>query len=412
MRRVVITGIGMKTPVGNTKQEFWKNICDGKHGIRLIEAFDTSDMDVKVAAENSDFSYEGYMDKKEARRNDRFCHFALAAAIDALKDCGCDLKEEYDTYRIGVIVSSGIGGLLTLEQEHSKLINKGPKRVSVFFIPAMISNMAGGMIAIKTGFKGANFCPVSACASSNHALGEAFHKIRHGYLDACIAGGAEATITKFAAAGFSNMTALSKSSDPDRASIPFDKERDGFVMGEGAGILVLEELEHAKARGAHIYAEIVGYGATDDAYHITAPDPNGEAGEKCLELAIQDAGIKPEQIGYINAHGTSTPPNDKGETGSIKHLFGEHASKLMISSTKSMTGHMLGAAGAIEGIITALALQEGIVPPTAGYRVPDEECDLDYVPIVSRKADIQYAISNSLGFGGHNASICFKKYEA
>lgn len=412
MRRVVITGIGMKTPVGNTKQEFWKNICDGKHGIRPIEIFDTSDIDVKVAAVNSEFDYEECMDKKEARRTDRFCQLALAAAQDALKDCGSDLKNLYDPYRIGVIVSSGIGGLPYMEQEHKKFLEKGAKRVSVFFIPAMISNMAAGMIAIRTGFKGANFCPVTACASSNHALGEAFHKIRHGYLDACIAGGAEASITKFAAAGFNNMTALSKSSDPDRASIPFDKERNGFVMGEGAGILVLEEFERAKERGAHIYAEIAGYGATDDAYHITAPDPDGEAGEKCLEMAIQDAGLKPEQIEYINAHGTSTPPNDKGETKSIRNVFGEHADKLMVSSTKSMTGHMLGAAGAVESIITSLALQDGIVPPTAGYRVPDEECGLDYVPIVSRKVNIKAALSNSLGFGGHNATICLKKYEA
>lgn len=368
-------------------------------------------MDVKLAAVNREFDFEEYMDKKEARRTDRFCQFAIGAASDALKDCGSDLKSEYDPYRIGVIVASGIGGLPVMEQEHKKFLEKGAKRVSVFFIPSMISNMAAGLIAIKTGFKGANFCPVTACASSTHALGEAFHKIRHGYLDACVTGGAESSITKFATAGFNNMTALSKSDDPDRASIPFDKERNGFIMGEGAGILILEELEHAKARGAHIYSEIIGYGATDDAYHITAPAPDGEAGEKCLEMAVKDSGMSTVDIDYINAHGTSTIPNDKGETKAIKNLFGEHANKLMVSSSKSMIGHMLGAAGAVEAIITSLALQNGIVPPTAGYRIPDEECDLDYVPIVSRKSDIKVALSNSLGFGGHNATVCLKKYE-
>lgn len=411
MRRVVITGMGVKSAIGNTKETFWNSLCQGKHGFKLIDTFDTSDIEIKVAAINSDFNYEECMDKKEARRTDRFCQFAVAAAQEAMNDCGVELKEEYDPYRVGVIVSSGIGGLPILEQEHEKFLAKGPKRVSVFFIPAMISNMAAGMISIRTGLKGANFCPVTACASSNHALGEAFHKIRDGYLDACVAGGAEASITKFSAAGFNNMTALSRSDDPDRASIPFDKERNGFVMGEGAGILILEELEHAKARGAHIYAEVVGYGATGDAYHITSPDPSGESSAKSMEFAYQDAGIQPTDIDYINAHGTSTPLNDKTETAAIKQVFGEHAYKLMVSSTKSMTGHMLGAAGAVEAIATAMALHEGIVPPTVGYQVPDEECDLDCVPNQARKADIKYAMSNSLGFGGHNAAICLKKYE-
>ena len=411
MKRVVITGIGVKSAIGNTKEVFWENICAGKHGIRLIDTFDTTDFDIKVAALDNDFNSEEYMDKKEARRTDRFCQMAVAAALDAMKDCGCELKEAYDPFRVGVIVGSGIGGLHTWEAEHNKYLEKGPKRVSVFFIPSMIANMASGMISIRTGLKGANFCPVTACASSNHALGEAFHKIRYGLLDACVAGGAEACITKFSAAGFNNMTALTKSGDPDRASIPFDKERSGFVMGEGAGILILEELEHAKARGAKIYAEIVGYGATGDAYHITSPDPEAGAAAKCLEFAVQDAGLQMTDIDYINAHGTSTPLNERVETSAIKQAFGDHASKLMVSSTKSMTGHMLGAAGAVEGIVTALALRDGIVPPTVGYQVPDEECDLDCVPNQARKADIRYALSNSLGFGGHNATICFKKYD-
>lgn len=412
MRRVVITGVGVKTPVGNQLDVFWDNIKNGRHGIKRIDTFDTSDIEVKVAAINSDFDPLEYMEKKELRRTDLFCQFAIAAAQDALQDCGGDLKESYDPYRIGVIVGSGIGGMPTIEAEHQKFLEKGPKRISVFFVPAMISNMAAGMISIRTGFKGANYCPVTACASSNHALGEAFHKIRDGYLDACVTGGTEASLTKFAAAGFMNMTALTKSDDPDRASIPFDKERNGFVMSEGAGILILEELEHAKARGAKIYAEIVGYGATGDAYHITAPDPSAEGPAKCFEFAIQDAGITPDQVDYINAHGTSTGPNDVTETLAVKKVLGDHAKEIYMSSTKSMTGHMLGAAGAVEGIITSLALRNGIVPPTAGYRVPDEECDLNYVTNGAVKADIHYALSNSLGFGGHNATICFKKYEA
>lgn len=412
MRRVVITGVGVKTPVGNQLDVFWDNILNGRHGIKRIDTFDTSDIDVKVAAINSDFDPLDYMEKKELRRTDLFCQFAIAAAQDALQDCGADLKESYDPYRIGVIVGSGIGGMPTIEAEHQKFLEKGPKRISVFFVPAMISNMAAGMISIRTGFKGANYCPVTACASSNHALGEAFHKIRDGYLDACVTGGTEASLTKFAASGFMNMTALTKSEDPDRASIPFDKERSGFVMSEGAGILILEELEHAKARGAKIYAEVVGYGATGDAYHITAPDPSAEGPAKCFEFAIQDAGITPDQIDYINAHGTSTGPNDVTETLAVKKVLGDHAKEIYMSSTKSMTGHMLGAAGAVEGIITSLALRDGIVPPTAGYRVPDEECDLNYVTSGAVKADIHYALSNSLGFGGHNATICFKKYEA
>ncbi|PWL73346.1 MAG: beta-ketoacyl-[acyl-carrier-protein] synthase II [Clostridiales bacterium] len=410
MKRVVITGMGAVTPIGKTPAEFWESLKAGRHGFAPITAFDTSDMDVKIAAEVKDFDPSKYIDKKEVRRTDRFCQFAVVAALDALEDSGTDLKD-LDPYRVGVIVGSGIGGLHTLEAEHTKLMEKGPDRVSVFFIPMMISNMAAGTIAMKTGFKGLNYCPVTACATSSHAIGEAFHAIKHGYLDACITGGSEATITRFSAAGFNNMKALSKSTDPDRASIPFDADRDGFVMGEGGAILVLEELEHAKARGAHIYAEIVGYGATCDAYHMTSPSPEGEAAAHAMKLAMEEAGVVPEEVGYLNAHGTSTGLNDKYETKAVKLAFGEAAEKLAVSSTKSMTGHLLGAAGAVESIACALALEEGVIPPTIGYQKPDPECDLDYVTEGARKVDFRFALSNSLGFGGHNATLCLKKYE-
>ncbi len=410
MKRVVITGMGAITPIGKTVDEFWSSLKEGRHGIAPITSFDTTDVPVKLAAEVKDFDPTLYIEKKETRRTDRFCQFALGAALDALKDCQTDFSD-LDPFRVGVIVGSGIGGLHTIEAEHTKLLEKGPDRVSVFFIPMMISNMAAGTIAMKTGFKGANYCPVTACATSTHAIGEAFHAIKNGYLDACITGGAEATVTKFAVAGFNNMTALSKSTDPDRASIPFDAERDGFVIGEGGGILVLEELEHAKARRAQIYAEIVGYGATCDAYHITSPAPDGVAAAKAMSLAVEEAGLRPDEIDYINAHGTSTPLNDKYETGAIKIAFGDAASSVAIRSTKSMTGHLLGAAGAVESIACAMALKEGIIPPTVGYRNADPECDLDYVTEGARKANLRAAISNSLGFGGHNATLCFRRYE-
>ena len=409
MKRVVITGIGAITPVGNDASSTWESICAGRHGFSKIDRFDTEDMGVSVAALLKDFDPTPIVDKKEQRRTDPYCQLALCAAAEALKDCGSDLKD-LDPYRVGVIVGSGIGGMQTLEEEHQKFLEKGAKRVSVFFIPMMISNMAAGNISIRTGFKGVNFAPVTACASSAHAVGEAFRLIKGGYLDACVAGGAEATVTKFAMAGFNNMGALSSSADPDRASIPFDKERDGFVMGEGAGILILEELEHAKARGARIYAEIAGYGATGDAYHITSPSPDGEAAAKAMELAYTEAGLSPKNIDYINAHGTSTPVNERYETIAIKKALGDAAKTVAVSSTKSMTGHMLGAAGAVEAILTALALRDGIIPPTVGYKVPDEECDLDVVPNVARKQDLHAAISNSLGFGGHNAALCLKKF--
>ena len=412
MRRVVITGIGVISPVGSDVDTFWQNITAGKHGITPIDNLDTSDLDVKLAATVRDFDPvgRGWLEKRELRRNDRYCQFAIGAAKMALADCGSDLSD-LDPYRVGVIVGSGIGGMETFEETATKMIEKGPGKVSVFFIPMMISNMAAGNISIATGFKGANYAPVTACATSAHAVGEAFHRIKDGYLDACVAGGAESAITRLAIAGFNNMGALSRSTDPDRASIPFDKERDGFVMGEGAGILILEELEHAKARGAKIYAEIVGYGATGDAYHITSASPTGEAAAKAMELAFTEAGLTAADVDYINAHGTSTPINERYETIAIKKALGEHAASVAVSSTKSMTGHMLGAAGAVEAIVSALALRDGIIPPTVGYKVPDEDCDLDCVPNEARKAPIKVALSNSLGFGGHNATLCLKKYE-
>lgn len=410
MRRVVITGAGVISPVGNTVESFWERIVAGKHGITPISGIDNQ-TPVKVAAQVHDFDPTQWIDKKEAKRMDRYCQFALAAAMDALKDCGSDLKD-LDPYRVGVIVGSGIGGMESFENSYFSYLQKGPKRVSVFFIPMMIANMAAGNISIRTGFKGVNYAPVTACATSSHAVGEAFHNIKNGYLDACITGGAEAAITPLALAGFDNMGALTETEDPDRASIPFDAERSGFVMGEGSTILVLEELEHAKARGAHIYAEIVGYGATGDAYHITSPSPSGEAAARGMQLSFEEAGLTAEDVDYINAHGTSTPLNERYETIAIKKALGEDkAARTPVSSTKSVTGHLLGAAGATEALVCALALENGIIPPTAGYKVADPECDLDCVPNEARKCDIHVALSNSLGFGGHNATLCLKKYE-
>ncbi len=411
MKRVVITGMGAVTPVGKSIDEIWNNIKSGKHGFDFIKSFDTSRLDVKIAAEINDFDPTEFgISKKEARRMDRYTQFSLAASIRAVEDCGTKF-EDLDPYRIGVIIGSGIGGLHTIVDEHEKYLQKGPDRVSVFFVPMMIANMAAGTVAMQFGFKGANYATVTACASSNHALGEAFRLIKYGYLDAAVAGGAESTIEEFSMAGFNNMKALSHSTDPDRASIPFDADRDGFVMGEGAGSLILEEYEHAKARGAKIYAEVVGYGATGDAYHITSPDPEGDGAAHAMMFAIEEAGIDASDIDYINAHGTSTPLNDDFETKAIKRALGdENAKKVMISSTKSMTGHLLGAAGAVEAIISAKAVQESVAPPTIGFKNADEKCDLDYVFNSAREKDIEYALSNSLGFGGHNATICLKKY--
>ncbi len=411
MKRVVITGMGTVNPLGKNVPEFWENIKENKLGFSYIDQFDASDFDIKIVGAVRDFDYTGVIEKKEARRMDRFTQFAVYAADQALKDSETDFSD-LDPFRVGVIVGAGIGGLQQIETEHTKFLEKGPDRISVFFIPMMIANMAGGMISIRTGFKGANFPVVTACASGSHAIGEAFRKIKDGYLDACICGGSEAVITKFTLGGFNNMKALSKSDRLDKCSTPFDAERQGFVLGEGAGILILEELEHAKARGAKIYAEICGYGATGDAYHMTSPDPEGAGSAKAIELAIGEAGVKPEEVNYINSHGTSTGLNDKFETRAIKVALGEEvAHKVPVNSTKSMIGHLLGAAGAVEAIVTALSCKEDFIHRTMGYETPDPECDLDYVTEANRNTTVDVALSNSLGFGGHNATLCFKKYK-
>jgi len=409
MNRVVITGLGAIAPLGNTVAEFWDNIKNGKCGVANITAFDTTNHKSSLAAEVKDFNPEILLDKKEAKRMDRYCQFAMVAAEEAYKDAGLDTAE-FDRERFGVIIGSGIGGLATIEDQHTRLMEKGPGRVSPFFIPMAISNMASGNVAIKLQARGICTSIVTACASATNALGESFHKIRNGEADIIITGGAEAPVTPLAVAGFISMTALSSNPDPLRASIPFDKERAGFVIGEGAGILVLESLEHARARHARIYGEIVGYGSSCDAYHMTSPAPGGEGGARAMKLALADAGIKPEEISYINAHGTGTPYNDKFETEAIRDVFGKNAFNIPVSSTKSMTGHLLGAAGGIEAIICVKASQEDFVPPTIGYQVIDEECDLDYVPNTGRKCFVNYTLSNSLGFGGHNATIILKKW--
>ena len=409
MRRVVITGMGTVNPLANSVEETWDAVKQGKCGIGPITHFDTADLKVKLAGEVKNFDAAEVIGPKEARRMDVYTQYACAAAKEALADSGLDMEKE-NADRCGCIVSSGIGGLETICIEHSKGEEKGYSKISPYFIPMTISNMAAGQIAIMYGLKGMCTSVVTACASSNNAIGDSFHRIRDGYEDVMVCGGAEGVVIPLAIGGFQSMKALCTSEDPNRASIPFDKERHGFVMGEGAGILVIEELEHAKARGAKIYAEIVGYGTNCDAYHITAPNPEGEGGAKCMALAVKDAGLEMTDVDYINAHGTSTSLNDAGETLAIKKAFGDHAYKLMVSSTKSMTGHLLGAAGAVEGIITTLALRDGFVPATINYREKDEDCDLDIVPNEGRKVDINVALSNALGFGGHNASIVFKKY--
>lgn len=408
-KRVVITGMGVVSSLGFGASELWNSIKEGKSGISSVERFDTTNYTTKVAAEIKNFDPTNYIDKKEAKRMDRFTQFAMAAAKFAVEDSGLDL-DAVDKYRFGVVIGSGIGGIETFENQHDVLIQKGPGRVSPFFIPMMIANMASGRIAIQYGAKGFNECVVTACATSTNAVGDAFKVIQRGDADIMITGGAEASITPVSFAGFCSMKAMSTTEDPSCASRPFDAERDGFVMGEGAGILVIEEYEHAIKRGANIVAELVGYACTNDAYDIVAPAPEGEGGARCMKLAIDDAGIKPGDIGYINAHGTSTEYNDKYETAAIKTVFGEYMGNLPVSSTKSMTGHLLGAAGAVEAIISALALKEGFLPPTINYKTVDPECDLDYIPNIGRKADIKYALSNSLGFGGHNASLVIKKY--
>ena len=412
-RRVVVTGLGAVTPIGTGVEKFWKNLVNGVSGIDRIASFDPDEfkLTVKIAGEVKDFDPLNFMDKKEASRVSRFIQFALGAAEEAIKDSG--IKEaDYDPLRIGVIIGTGIGGLMDIEREHSVLLSKGARRVSPFFIPYGISNMASGIVAIKHGFKGPNYCVVSACATGNHSIGDAFRLIQAGDIDAAIVGGTEAAITPLGVAGFAVMRALSTRNDePQKASRPFDKDRDGFVMGEGAGILVLEEYEKAKARGAKIYAELVGYAATDDAFHITAPHECGEGAYECMRLALEDAGIKPEEVDYINAHGTSTPLNDKVETMAIKQLFGEHAYKLKVSSNKSMIGHLLGAAGAVEAVASVKTIETGIIPPTINLENPDPECDLDYVPNGAVKSDVKVVLSNSFGFGGTNACLVFKKCE-
>ena len=409
-RRVVITGLGAITPIGNNVQEFWKGIKEGKCGVDNITQFDATNFKVKLAAEVKGYNPEDYFEKREANRLDKFSQYAMIAAREAWKDSNLD-KETENMERVGIIIGSGIGGIQTIEREHGKCMERGPERVSPMYIPMGISNMATGNVAIDIGAKGESIAMVTACASGTHCIGESFRMIKHGYQDIVLAGGTEAGITPLGIAGFANIKALSKSEDKSRASIPFDKERNGFVMGEGAGVIVLEELEHALARKAKIYAEIVGYGATSDAYHITSPAPGGEGGARAMKIAMQEANVKPEEITYINAHGTSTPLNDSSETQAVKTALGEEeARKVMMSSTKGHTGHLLGAAGGVEAIVCAKAIEEGFVPATINYKVPDEECDLDIVPNEGRKADIKYAMSNSLGFGGHNSSILLKKF--
>ena len=410
-RRVVITGLGAVTPIGLTAPASWQAAKDGVCGVAPITPFDASGLKVRLAAEVKDFDPLVCMTRPESKHMERFTQFAMCAAKEALADAAFD-PAQADLDRCGVIVSSGIGGIGLTEREHDKGKEKGWDRVSPFYIPMGICNMAAGQVAIASGFRGMCTCPVTACAGGTNAVGDAFHYIRDGYADAMLCGGTEAAITPLAIGGFSSMKALTQNPDPDRASIPFDAERSGFVMGEGAGVLLLEELEHAQARNAKIYAEVVGYGATCDAYHMTAPLPDGSGGAKAMALALADGGTAPEEVGYINAHGTSTHLNDAGETAAVKSVFGAHAYELAMSSTKSMTGHMLGAAGAVEAIFTALSLHDGFLPATIHYQVPDPECDLDVVPNQGRKADVRYAMSNSLGFGGHNGSLLLKKWEA
>ncbi|MBQ2663648.1 MAG: beta-ketoacyl-ACP synthase II [Clostridia bacterium] len=410
MRRVVITGMGAVTPLGNDVKSFWEGIKSGKNGVSKVTQFDASDLKTQIAAEVKDFEPTDYIDKKEARKMDRFTQLAMVAASEAVADSGLDMEKE-DPWRVGVITGSGIGGIGTFEQQHTALMERGPGRVSPFFIPMMIGNIAPAQIAIKFKARGVNENVVTACASSTNAIGDAFRHIQYGQNDVIIAGGAEAVVTKVAFAGFCNMKAMStRNDDPAHASRPFDAERDGFVLGEGAGFVILEELEHAKARGAKIYAELAGYGATDDAYHITSPIPGGEGGAKAMELAIKDAGLEPKDITYINAHGTSTKYNDHFETDAIKSVFGDAAKTVAVSSTKSMTGHLLGAAGGVEAIVCALAIKEGYIPATINYENPDPDCDLDIVPNRGREQEVTAAMSNSLGFGGHNATIVLKKY--
>jgi 3-oxoacyl-[acyl-carrier-protein] synthase II len=409
-RRVVVTGVGAVTPLGNDIETTWKNILGGKSGIGPLTRVNADEYPAKVSAEATDFNPEDFMERKEARKMDRFTQFAVAAAQMAVKDANLTINEE-NSHRVGVWIGSGIGGMETFEQQFEIFQNRGYKRVSPFFVPMLIPDMATGQVSIMLGARGFNSCTVTACATGTNSIGDAFKVIQRGDADAMITGGAEAPITKMSVAGFCANTALSNNPDPATACRPFDKNRDGFIIGEGSGIVVLEELEHALARGAKIYGEIVGYGATGDAYHITAPAPGGEGGARAMKMALNDAGLAPDAIDYINAHGTSTEYNDKFETAAVKEVFGDHAYKLAMSSTKSMTGHLLGAAGGIEAIFSVLAIRDSILPPTINLETPDPECDLDYVPNTARPQAINTVMSNSLGFGGHNATIVLKKYQ-
>lgn len=408
--RVVITGLGVISPIGNTVEEFWESLMAGKSGIDHITAFDVSDYPTRIAGEVKNFNPEAWMDKKDVKRTDRFVQFAMAAAKLAMENSGINM-DEVNRDRVGVYIGSGIGGLGTFEDQHKILMEKGPKRVSPFFIPMMIANMGSGQVSIALGAKGPNSSAVTACATGTNSIGDAFKIIQRGEADVMFAGGAEATIRPTGLAGFCSAKAMStRNAEPKKASRPFDLDRDGFVMGEGSGILVLESLDHAKKRGAHILAEVTGYGMSGDAHHLTMPAPEGEGAARCMNMAIRDAGITPADIDYINAHGTSTEYNDKFETMAIKASLGEYAYKVAVSSTKSMTGHLLGAAGAVEAIACVLAIRDQVIPPTINYETPDPECDLDYVPNEPRKSKVEVTLSNSLGFGGHNATIVIQKF--
>ena len=409
-KRVVITGIGAVTPLGNDAWSTWENAKKGISGIGIAQQVNLDKVDVKLAGEVKNFKPDDFMDRKEARRMGRFSQLAVAASKMAVEDAGIQMGENVNAERAGVWIGSGIGGLGEFEEQHKKFLEKGQRRVNPFTIPMFIPDMAAGRVSIELGAKGINNASVTACASGSNSIGDAFRALQNGYGDVMIAGGAEATITEMTIAGFSNMTALSTNPDPLTACRPFDKNRDGFIIGEGSGIVILEELQHAKARGAKIYGEIVGYGATGDAYHITSPAPEGEGAARAIKQALEDADIHPSEVDYINAHGTSTPLNDLYETKAIKEVFKEHAYQLAVSSTKSMTGHMLGAAGAVEAIFSLLSIRDGLIPPTINYETPDEELDLDYVPNIAREKHVQIAVSNSLGFGGHNASLVFRKF--
>lgn len=408
MRRVVVTGLGALSPIGNDAKTSWENAKKGVNGIGVIQNFDTTDFSVKIAGELKDFEITEHLDRKAAKRIDPFSQFAMVATKEALADSAFEITEE-NANRVGVIIGTGIGGIQTIQNEHTKAMNKGYNRISPFFIPMSIANLAAGNVSIMTGAKGISTCSVTACAAGTNSIGDAFRSIKHGYHDVMIAGGSEAAVNEFGMSGFISLKALNTSNEINRSSIPFNADRSGFVMGEGAGVLVLEDLEHAKARNAKIYAEIVGYGATCDAFHVTAPAEGGEGAARCMASAIEEAGIDPSEVSYINAHGTSTPLNDKNETFAIKTVLGEDT-KVAVSSTKSMTGHLLGASGGIESIFSIMAIVEGFIPPTINYEQPDPECDLDYVPNVGRKAEVNVTMSNSLGFGGHNATLVFKKY--